>query len=309
MRLDFYYTFPNDSELVTTNHSLAFDAIFERSKNKYKHIEFNKINYDCQYIPEVYNPQIHNKLENNSASTSFIIIINPDNKKYFSISYWDKYFGATCLWDLENCVEEFLCYGLHKDDHSYEQYDRKYTPIPVMNFTRISEKQVEEVYLRKIPKITPEKPYFRSGNPYLFRKYIHENDNRFISYDVGIYNLSFIEEMSKNSIVIDINSVAEISNRTVQALGLGCALIRPKFKGRWYKELINNYNYAEVECDDLSNYKLLADAYIDKFEQLKKDKDLVHYIATNGRQYYEEYCTLDANINILEKLLDFNKLA
>jgi hypothetical protein len=307
MRLDFYYSFPNGSELLDTNHSLAFDIIFERSKNNYKHIECNKFDYHC-VAPEIYDPKIHNKLENNSTPSAFMIIINPDNKKYFIISYWDKYIGAISLWDLENCIEEFAYYGMHKNDYTYEQYDRKYTAIPPMAFTHLNEKHVEEVYRKKISKITPEKPYFRSGNPYLFREHIHKYDNRFISHNVWIDSLSFVEEMAKNSIVIDINSVAEFSHRTVQALGLGCALIRPKLKAKLYKDLINNYNYAEVECDDLSDYKLLADAYIDKFEQLKKDKDLVNYIATNGRKYYEENCTLDVNVNILEKLIDLNKL-
>lgn len=309
MRLDFYYSSPNSSEFMTTNHSLAFDIIFERSKKKYPHIEFNKIDYYCVEAPAIYDPKIHNKLLNNTAANAFIIIINPDNNKYFTFSYWDKYLGATIMWDLENCIEEFAFCGTQIDDFSYAQCDRKYTPLPPISFTMLSERYVQETYNKKLPKITPEKPYFRSQSVYLFREYLHRIDNRFNSYQETLPIKDFIEEMSQNSIVIDINSVAEFSCRTVEALGLGCVLVRPKLKAKFHKELINNYNYAEVECDDLSNYKLLADAYIDKFEQLKKDKDLVHYIATNGRQYYEENCAFDANVNIIESLIDFNKLA
>jgi hypothetical protein len=118
----------------------------------------------------------------------------------------------------------------------------------------------------------------------------------------------FIDIISKNSINVDINGAAEVSCRTFDALGLQSALIRPKLTAKQHNELIPDYHYAALKCNDLGNWKEVADAYIDRFEDLKKDPNLVQFLSENGRKWYEENATMDAHVNILKKLLDFNKL-
>jgi hypothetical protein len=108
---------------------------------------------------------------------------------------------------------------------------------------------------------------------------------------------------------MDVNSVAEISARTIDGMGLGCAVIRPELVIEYHNKLIPNYHYAKVECDDLSDFKKLSDAYIDKFEELKNNPKLVEFYSQNGRKWYEENCTLDSYVRIyLDELIDLEKL-
>jgi hypothetical protein len=118
----------------------------------------------------------------------------------------------------------------------------------------------------------------------------------------------FIEEISPYSINIDINGAAEISCRTIDIMGLKSALIRPKLSIKFHNELIPDYHYASLKCNDLGHWKDVADAYVERFEELKKDPDQVEFLATNGRRWYEENGTISAHVGLLNKLIDLNKL-
>jgi hypothetical protein len=91
-------------------------------------------------------------------------------------------------------------------------------------------------------------------------------------------------------------------------MGVKSALIRPKLTIKYHNELIPDYHYASLRCDDLGNWKSVADAYIDRFEELKKHPDEIEFLSNNGRKWYEENATIDAHVNILKKVIDLNKL-
>ena len=135
-----------------------------------------------------------------------------------------------------------------------------------------------------------------------------ENEKRIHIEETKIAPELFIDEMALNSINIDINGAAEVSCRTFDALGLQSALIRPKLNVKQHNELIPDYHYAALKCEDLGDWKTVGEAYVERFEDLKKDPELVKFLSENGRKWYEENATMDAHVNILKKLLDFNKL-
>jgi len=245
--------------------------------------------------------------------TGTITIENPSNGKYFIISYLDNNasVGTHNGWDLENCMGFFPHVGIQQDNLSYKKHPHiNYIPNTILSYYKSGHDIIETLY--KHSKKSPEKPLFR-GTPYLFRRWVYNNDKRFnfISTEHGQNRLSpvdFMSELAQNAINIDLNSVAEISCRTVECLGLQTALIRPELTIQYHDRLIPDYHYAKVECDDLSNYKLLADAYIDKFEQLKHNPELVHYLSTNGRKWYEENATLTSAVKLYLKIVDLYKL-
>ena len=309
MRLNFYYEIPTPGSIAgNTCHLVAAERFLNLCKNTYPDIEFNYINsWGITYENSI--PTLKS-CPGCKFSHFFVIIENPDNKKYFVISYWDSLKDITLDgtgWDLENCVEIFPSAGTHKDNLFFKPIDLEYTPISPMTIFKSLEDKAEELYALKVNKITPKKLYFRGGN-YGFREYLSLHDNRFIINNERIDPTQFAEEMSKNAINIDINAVAEISGRTVDALALGTALIRPKLSIKYHNELIPDYHYAEVKCEDQSDWPRLADAYVEKFEELKKDKELVKFLSENGRKWYEENATIDAHVNILKKLINLNKL-
>jgi hypothetical protein len=310
MKLNFYYEFPTSGIAADTCHLLAAEKLFNDSKIMYPDIEFTKINSHGY----TYENGIPTTKSNPGCKYShfFVIIENPDNKKYFVLSYWDKLIDVKnqngFCWDLENCVEIFASAGVHTDDIFYKPIDFNYTPISCLTIHKSGEDRAQELYKIKNKRIIPNKLHFRTGS-YLFRKYLIENDNRF---DIKTERLSpkdFIDELDQYLINIDINTVAEISGRTVDILALGSALIRPKLTIKFHNELIPDYHYAAVKCEDIHDYKKLADAYIDRFEDLKKDLEYVKFISENGRAWYEENASLDAHVNILKKLINYSKLS
>jgi len=302
MKINFHYE--HSGIYTQTSNLLASNKLFYIFKEKYPEIEFEIINLiHSNIVPEIGQ---FCKFTNNVYSSACLIIENPENKKYFLISYMDK---LECVrgWDLENCVEIFASVGVQSDDFHYAPCPITYTPISPTHWLHTWEIIDEEYYRKNLPKITPDKPFFMSLVPYNFREYIH-NDPRFDSHATKIPYEEFIKIFGSHSIVIDINGAAELSNRTIDAFALGCALLRPKFTLKFHNDLIPDFHYAAVKCDDLSNYKELADAYIDRFEELKKDKDLVHFLSVNGRKWYEENVTLESHINILNKVINIEKL-
>ena len=310
MRLNFYYEFPTPGSIAgNTCHLVAAERLLNLYKQDYPHIEFNYINsWGITYENGL--PTLRS-CPGCKFSHFFVIIENPDNKKFFVISYWDKLKDIALdgtFWDLENCMGIFPSAGTHTDDCSFMPIDLEYTPAAPLTIHKSLEDKAQELYRLKVPKTTPESLFFRGGD-YGFRSYLSRNDNRFIINHERIDTQAFANEMAKNTINIDINAVAEISGRTIDAMALGTALIRPRLSIKYHNPLIPDYHYAEVKCEDLSNWSKLADAYVKRFEELKKDEEQVKFFSENGRKWYEENATIEAHVSILKKLIDLNKLA
>jgi len=312
MKLNFYFEFPTPDVDVKdifyhndTTHLISSAELYRLYKNIYPEIEFKAIN--SRELD--WHGNIGQKLSCPACKYGhhFLIIENPDNKKYFIISYWDKLreLDEYSYWDLENCVEIFAAVGIQQNDIDYQPTDIKYTPISCMSLHKTVEDKIINLFNKT--KITPTNLFFRGGK-YGIREYIANNDSRFTIDDTRVIPADFIEEISPYSINIDINGAAEISCRTIDIMGLKSALIRPKLSIKFHNELIPDYHYASLKCNDLGNWKDVADAYVERFEELKKDPDQVEFLATNGRRWYEENGTISAHVGLLNKLIDLNKL-
>jgi hypothetical protein len=256
-----------------------------------------------------------------------LVVKNPENGKYMIISFCDKayYIGEGNLsglpeshalykyqdswgWKLKDCARVFQAYGVQGEDINYTpaQLPFTYTPCTFSVCHYSAYLEIEKRW--RDQKITPEKLFFRGEPTTFFRAYV-KDDKRFEIKNARIAPDEFIREMSGNSIAIDINAIAELSCRTMDALGLGCALIRPKLLVEYHNKLIPNYHYAAVDCDDLGDFKKLADSYVAKFEELKSKPELVEFYSRNGRAWYEQNCTIDSYTNIfVNELIDLNEI-
>lgn len=312
MRLNFYFDFPYvdiDAEKVqycgSYTHNLASADFYRWCKKTYSDIEC--VAHNSYVLNELGKPGPKRDGPSCKYSHFHFIIENPDNKKYFSISYWDKMraMHETTYWDLENLVELFAAVGIQDNEVDFRPSPKiKYTPISYMCLHKQAEDRIEEVYMQ--PKITPEKLYFKGGS-YDFRAYMY-NDGRIQMDNDRVSPANFIDIIAKNTINVDINGAAEVSCRTFEALGLRSALIRPKLGIQYHNPLIPDYHYAALKCEDLGNWKDVADAYIERFEDLKKDPDYVEFLSSNGRKWYEENATIAAHVNILKKVVNLDKL-
>jgi hypothetical protein len=251
----------------------------------------------------------------------FLIIENDQTKKYIVVSYWDKLADIllhhkVTFWDLENCVEIITSSGVHSDDIYYQPTDFTYTPFSYPVSRVELEQQIELEYASNVVKHIPDKLHFR-GYLYSFRKYL-ESDTRFNVVDKQqnfLYPSEFISNLNLEKISLSLNGAGEICHRDIEILGLGNALFRQQLVVNFHNPLIPNYHYISVNVDDLDitrgidNYwKELSDRYIDTFITAKKDNDFINFIAENGRRWYIENGTIDANVRILADLINLEKL-
>lgn len=334
MRIDFFWEFPggfDEEKIRNEDYSIKsaryqYQALpvllFRKFVKMYPNVEFRAIN-----VRDIYAGCCCSKY-----NIAIPLIMNPDTGKYMAISWCDKnmwirgdiplmvpnedfkgYTGGHG-WDLENCVDVFTVSGLHLDDVTYKPAELQFTPTPSVLPTLFVETAYEIERIMENPptdRVIPEKLWLRGRGiwPGLFRHYLMLNDERFKIYDTPIAPIDFVRDLSKYSIMCDINGGAEISQRTIDGCGLGIAVIRPKLLAQYHNKLIPDYHYAAVRCDDLSDYPRLADAYIERFEELKKNPDYVKFLSENARKWYVETSSMDSYVRIFtEELIDLNKL-
>lgn len=304
--------------------TFIINSVPKKIKHKYKDSEDIQVNI-------VGWPKKHEWLSNDNKNTkcdkfihcgrrhAIVIIENIENKKYMVISTWDSISQEVSNWSdfKEKCVELFTSHGMHKNPTTYDLSEIKYTPLSYISCPVDGEKYADMYYEKNLinsKRIIPEKLWYKATDPYSFKKYIYENDKRFY-FETGRSTIEdFIKNMSKYKIIMDISGIGGNSCRLVQGMGLGLAVIRPKVKVLADNPLIPNYHFIEVDCDDYSNsqdynkYKELADAYIDKFEEVKNDEDFINYISKNAREYFDKNCRIENFIDLVYKKVDLNKL-
>jgi hypothetical protein len=299
-----------------------FNNLPDILKKKYPNYEFNKINRwsgDLGHKHPFKGGEPFDKFKHSLITDTIFIIENDENKKYFVISTWDKtYYDVRDWHDLkEKCVDIFSVAGMQLNDFSFELAPMKYTPLN-LNLNILGEdKIIDELYYENLEndkRIIPEKLFFQSLGSYLFRDYI-SRDDRFDFVDRGTPDIrDWLKKLNQFKINIDINCVAEPSNRNGEILGLGSVLLRPKLKHQFHNPLIPNYHYVAVEderyCDDeiLTNFNLLADAYISTFNKIKHDDEYLKYISANGRDYFDKYLRPEKWLDTLINLIDIDKL-
>jgi hypothetical protein len=295
----------------------GYKAVFEEyslyCKNNIPNINFNIIDSNQLKLPTY-------KGHNDKYGPLYMMIENPNTKKYILVSYWDKlvdvvdHYKVTDF-DIENCVEIITSAGGIIDDTYFRPIDYNYTPFSYTCTVRDSEETIEQIYKNKENRIYPEILSFR-GFLYQFRKHL-SNDNRFNVIEKANEFLSFtdyIHDINKYHINLSLNGAGEICNRDMEILGLGTALFRLKLSTKFHNELIPNYHYISVDYDDIEStniddyYKQLSDRIYQRFEQVKNDKDFIQFVASNGRKWYEENGTIAKNVKLLNKLVNFNKL-
>jgi len=259
---------------------------------------------------------------NDKYGPLYMMIENPDTKKYILISYWDKlvdiiYHHSVTGFDIENCVDIITSAGCVNDITYFKPIDYNYTPFSYTCTVQDNEKIIDEIYKNIENRVYPEILSFR-GFLYQFREYLSydsrfninstRNPNGFLSSE------EYINDIGKYHINLSLNGAGEICNRDIEILGLGSALLRLKLSSKFHNELIPDYHYISVDHDDIEStcledyYKQLSDRIIQRFEQIKDNKGLIQFIANNGRKWYEKNGTISSNVKLLNKLVNFNKL-
>lgn len=310
MVINCYYEF-SGSEWNTPRY---FEELYHQIKNHYTDFEVNRINsFD---MPE-------RRLSEPCAkySHAHMIIQNAETKKYFIVTYWDK---MACIsdysgWDMENCVEIITASGTHKDDYYYQPLEgREFTPFSYLTPRIDSDYTIYQLRdTDNNDREIPEKPMFK-GYLYEFRKFLNADDR----FDVKntsdgeyLHYSEYIKHLNNYAINMSLNGAGQICFRDMEILGLGTALFRPKLSVDFHNPLIPDYHYISVDYDSIKGvqpihkfYQLLSDLMIERWNEVKDDRDYINEVAKNGKEWFDNNVPKEKHGEILLNILNFDKL-
>jgi len=305
MQIHCYYDIPHKGLSWTIPY--YFDSIFEMLSSHYVDYEFYKINSAANRKgsePAKVNGHHH------------MIIENTANKKYFAISYWDKMKDISTHngWNQDTLMGLFCSSGMHQEDVYYQPFNKNSIPfsyiVPTHQmFNLINGIKDKNNSLRSMPN----KLSF-NGDLYLFRDFLSKDD----SFNVKRQYLQasdYIQSLHSNCINLSINGAGEICYRDMEILGVGSALFRPKLTNQFHDPLIPDHHYISYDYDEIKNitnqnhfFKAQRDILLDRWIEVKKDRDYINFVAQNGHDWYKRNVPIKTHTSIAKQVLDFEKL-
>lgn len=250
-----------------------------------------------------------------------LLIKNPENGKYFLVSYMDfldtikadGFFGKDN--DFSKCMEIFATTGCNTDRTFYQPTDIKATPISNTCSHWTEQNAIDEYYKKiKVKKYIHDKPTF-FGLLYGYRHHL-SSDSRFDVRSAMLGGREYVKNLYEQKMCFSLNG-AEISPRDIIIMGLGNAVFRPKLIcTKTHNPLIANYHYIAVDIDDIpitvhdpiKYWNEMSDRVIERYNEVKKDDDFIEFVGHNGREWYENNGTVQKAAEIIYDLLDLNKL-
>lgn len=243
-----------------------------------------------------------------------MILENSINKKYFVVNYYDSLQSIHSInnWDTENLIEVFSSTGVHKDHIFYNNSNIDYTPSSYC----LRQVTDEDYLLKNKTNTSTNIDLTFRGELYLFRKFL-KNDSRFKiinSYYNKLSEKDYLKELQDNFISLSLNGIGEICHRDIESFGAFSTVIRPELTVQFHNKLIPDYHYISIPTDDIkslntiSYYTELSNRLYSKYLEVKNDKEYLRYIALNARKWFIENGTINKNVEILIKLIDFQKL-
>lgn len=125
----------------------------------------------------------------------------------------------------------------------------------------------------------------------------------------------YLREAVKYKMGLSINGVAEICHREIDYMAIGLPHIRLEYMSQLNPPLIPNVHYVSVSREKYGfpwDARLnrvggddYAQAYIDRFLEVKDDEEFLTYVAKNAREYYETYCVHGNRARHLLSLLGY----
>ena len=233
-------------------------------------------------------------------SPHFLVVRNPLNLKYILASYWDDcnaMFHAKDGWDVDNrpvlIGSAGKCYDKDKNiPFTYPVYNTDHDSL------------IEQIITDTAITKDTNKLFFR-GYLYDFRKFLECDDDIIVTNKL-LNSYEYLLEIRKSKIGLSLNGAGEICNRDIEILGLGTALFRPKLQSIFYNPLIPDYHY--ISFDVGNSFEETRKNLKEKYEMVKNSDDLINHIAENGRNWYLKNGTIEANKNLLIKLIDLKKI-
>ena len=241
------------------------------------------------------------------------VIENLDNGEFVILSVADELYGGV-LNEKENpflkkvLISQFIPEKIER--HTLENFN-KYSPwtyfqctMDDLEFYREKRKSIEN-------KI--EKMYFRGDERN--RTILHHFDQVYLENPGRTTAENYFNEVINYEVGLSIGGVGEMCYRDIEYMALEIPFIRFEYQTKMIPDLIPNYHYISIPldedipqinlitCDRVGNYHH-AKKIESKFREVIKDKELLNFISSNARTYYENNLVLDKLIENTYKILN-----
>ena len=228
-------------------------------------------------------------------SPHLMTIRNINTRKYIVVSYWDR---ANELlipglgWDTENLVKIITSAGVPQENEIYTpfSYGCYTTEFDELHLCRKKMKDKEICNLEFRGYLYAERhDLANTGKLQILSQKIHPNSE-------------YYNSLTNNKICLSLNGAGEICNRDMEILASGSILFRPELNQKFHEELIPDYHYVTFDIHADANTQ--ADIIIDKFNSIKNNKRLLNKISNNGYNWFKRNGTVDANVKLLNKIIN-----
>lgn len=122
----------------------------------------------------------------------------------------------------------------------------------------------------------------------------------------------YLDKAINYKVGLSIPNSAGICHRDIDSMAIGLPLMRFEMTGKYYPELIPNHHYISISNEGFKDGGVInggpeyVDAYINKFMEVKDDKDFLNFISKNAYDYFEKNISQHNRTNQILQLWEIN---
>jgi hypothetical protein len=187
----------------------------------------------------------------------------------------------------------------------YEKNDWKFKLKNSIYVPADSKINIDELYAKRLQKKEYEDKFIFRGNYIGAQRTsakllkVHPN---YVGPE-GTDNIIYLNEAINYKVGVSIPGVGEVCFRDVEYMGIGLPMMKFEYITQMNPKLIPNHHYISIDrfdmdpklqLDDIIKKERLGglkytEKYIERFMQVKEDKEFLNFISKNAREYYDTY--------------------
>jgi len=297
-------------ERITKNFHLVLENISLYLKKYHNATIITKNNDDPILIGD----------HNVTITDAHLLIYYPETDVLKAIEFSDKTSPLVGLFILRNNPNDLLVYSQHADLELSNFNFKLKTSIYVPNEPYFD---LDSFYVKRLLQTDLiDKFFFRGNINGCDRRAVHilENEELFCGGESNDIKLYFNEAI-QYKVGLSIPGVGELCYRDIEYMAVGIPMMRFEYITQLNPLLIPNYHYISIDRIDTEEDKSFnggvvhrervaeqrhVDAYINKFKEVKDNKEFLEFISKNAREYYEKYLHPITRLQHITDILELN---
>jgi hypothetical protein len=275
------------------------------------------------------------------CSCMHLSILNPSNGKYILLSLfdnWKYHFNKILGWDPDNMVQFFYAGSFDfLDFYAYKafiSYNKDYVfPNSIHKiYQQFFYIPCYDCLYDKLKQLFDNRKYNKVNSNLFFRGYLWDtrklmidilkdyDDILIIDKNTDKNNLiysEFLQELSGYRASLSLPGGTNICHRDIESFAVGTPVFRPLLTTNYPDPLLPNYHYmCFYGMCDYSNdhhptflsYKDFQEHLLYWWNKLKNNNEYLNYISQNARNWFEQHCTMENNIDYVLSQIDLELL-